>query len=250
MIKVAILGAGNVGSHLIRVFKKTPTIEIVQVYNRSLSKIEMYRSDYKITDDVNTLVDADVYIITISDDEIHSFSASLPLQNKLVVHTSGTKDINELSGEFNKGVFYPLQTITKGKEIDFETIPICIEANNIADEKILFDLANLISSSVHRVNSLQRRKLHLAGVFVNNFTNHLFQIGEDICKSNELPFEILYPLIQETATKILAIHPKEAQTGPAIRKNSKTIAEQEAQLSGTRKELYTLITKSIQESNQ
>lgn len=249
MIKVSILGSGNIGSHLIDVFTNTPSIELVQIYNRTIEKIKSYESRYAITDSIENLRDADIYIIAVSDDAINSFSKSLKLKNKLIVHTSGTKELTILEHE-RIGVFYPLQTFTKNVTLDFLTVPICIEANNDKDEKLLKALAHKISNNVSVINSLQRKKLHLAAVFVNNFVNHLYHIGNDICTENQVSFDLLKPLIKETAAKISSVLPYNAQTGPAKRNNEKTINTQLAQLNNSQKEIYSIFSKSIQQTYQ
>jgi predicted short-subunit dehydrogenase-like oxidoreductase (DUF2520 family) len=154
-----------------------------------------------------------------------------------------------LENNSRKGVFYPLQSFTKGKKVDFYSIPICIEATHSTDEKLLKELANKLSDKIFTISSEQRKKLHVAAVFVNNFTNHMYTIGNNICKKNNIPFEILKPLIEETAQKVFKISPEKAQTGPAIRKDSETIKNHLFLLDEQEKEIYNLMTKSIQNGN-
>ena len=248
MIKVTILGNGNLATHLTRVFIKKKQIDLVQVYSRSLDKMKHLSNKVSITDNLLDLKDADVYIIAISDNSIAELSSQLNLKDGLVVHTSGSVPMNALKGDFNKGVFYPLQTFTKGKRIKFKSIPICIEATNEEHLKLLEKLAGEISNDIRRITSIEREKLHLAAVFVNNFVNHLYQIANEICDENNLPFDILYPLIKETATKIESVSPTDAQTGPAKRNDSKTIEKHLDQLSFSQKEIYKTITNSITNS--
>mgnify|MGYP003641608006 CR=1 FL=1 len=245
MIRVSILGAGNVAAHLFHAFLEAPTVELVQVYSRNDHSLKPFAAKVDTTTDLNMLKKADVYIIAISDDAIAKFSLQLKNSESLVVHTSGGVDMDVLSATVRKGVFYPLQTFTKNKKVDFKTIPICIEAQHNSDLVLLEKLAAAISNEVFIVNSKQRASLHIAAVFVNNFTNHMYHIGHTICAENTVPFEILAPLIQETAKKILDLAPYKAQTGPAKRNDTQTIAKHIAQLSDTNKELYELITKSI-----
>ena len=128
----------------------------------------------------------------------------------------------------------------------FKTIPICLEAQNDTDYKTLETIAKSVSNSVNNINSKQRKALHVAAVFVSNFTNHLYQMSADICAENELSFDILKPLIQETANKIMTLSPKDAQTGPAKRKDTQTINEHLSFLTDeNQKEIYKLLTKSI-----
>lgn len=164
-----------------------------------------------------------------------------------MVHTSGSTDINVLDSKNRKGVFYPLQTFTKNKSVDFSQIPICIETEVPSDFEIIEKLAKSVSNSVYLINGNQRKALHVSAVFVCNFANHLFTIGNTICVENNIPFEILQPLIKETAEKIQSLSPSEAQTGPAIRNDQKTIEKHIDFLTNeNQKEIYKILTKSIQ----
>ena len=145
-----------------------------------------------------------------------------------------------------KGVFYPLQSFSKGNFVDFSTLPFCLETEQEIDFVTLQSLAKLVGSKTYRLNSDQRKKIHIAAVFVNNFTNHMYAIGKDICDVHKIPFEILHPLIAETAKKITHITPKEAQTGPAKRNDKETMKTHLEQLNSQQKELYSIITKAIQ----
>jgi len=248
MIKVIILGGGNVAHHLTNQLLKNTSVELLQVYNRNFKNIQHLKTKISITTDISKLKDADIYIIAISDNAISTLSSKLNLTNKLVVHTSGSVAIKELQSNSNKGVFYLLQSFSKEQDLDFSEIPICIEAENKKDLELLKELADSISKNCYQINSIQREKLHLAAVFVNNFTNHLYHIGHEICFKNNVPFEILQPLIQETANKITTLTPLEAQTGPAKRNDTKTIKKHEAILPLNQQEIYTLLTKSIYKS--
>ena len=201
MISVIVLGTGNVGMHLINAFLANSTVELVQVYSRRKSSLKFIENKVDTTTSVNSLKSADIYIIAISDDAMPEFSSQLNLKNKLVVHTSGGSSIKVLKTSGNKGVFYPLQTFSKEQSVDFKSIPICIETENKEDLILLKELANIISNNVFMIDSEQRKYLHLAAVFTNNFVNHLYKIGFDICRENNIPYEALYPLIQETAQK-------------------------------------------------
>jgi predicted short-subunit dehydrogenase-like oxidoreductase (DUF2520 family) len=164
----------------------------------------------------------------------------------LVVHTSGTTSLSVLNSKNRRGVFYPLQTFTQGKQIDYTQIPFCLEAENEADYNRLKKLAESVSNAVYQVSEDQRKALHLAAVFVCNFTNHLYQIGEDLCNEHNVPFAVLKPLISETADKIQTLSPKEAQTGPALRGDTETLNRHLEMLNQTtQKEIYQLLTKSI-----
>ena len=223
MIKVVLIGSGNVAQHLILAFKKSLDVEIIQVFTRSQKNSSHLIDNIKITSNFSELKNADVYIIAVSDNAIADVSSQIPFTDKLVVHTSGSLSMKELDSKNRKGVFYPLQTFSKDKEVDFSQIPICLEAENVNDYKTLETLAKSISNVVISINSEQRKALHVAAVFVSNFVNHLYKIGNDICLENNIPFDILKPLILETANKIETLPPNQAQTGPAKRNDTTTI---------------------------
>ena len=251
MIKVVILGSGNVAQHLIKVFLQTEEVSLVQVFARQPNQLTHLLPTTKIVSDYQKIIEADVYIISVSDNAIAEVSFQLPFENRLVVHTSGSSDLSVLNNKNRKGVFYPLQTFTKGKKVDFTPIPICLEAENEQDYQLLEQLGNSISKKVFNINSEQRKSLHVAAVFVCNFVNHLYQIGNEICEANQIPFEVLHPLIKETAQKILELTPKEAQTGPALRNDTQTIEKHLDFLSNENyKTIYQLLTQSIQNGNK
>jgi predicted short-subunit dehydrogenase-like oxidoreductase (DUF2520 family) len=230
MITVAIIGNGNVATHLVRAFLKVDTIHVTEINSRKLEIIP----------------EADITMLAVSDDAIAEVSSKV--KNSLVVHTSGSFSMNNLKNTKNKGVFYMLQTFSKDKEIDFSKVPFCLEAENKADYLLLEKLAQTIGVKIYSINSEQRKALHVAAVFVNNFTNHLYKIGNDICEKNKVPFEILYPLIDETAQKIKKLSPQNAQTGPAIRNDKKTVKNHLELLNNKQQKIYKMITKSIKDA--
>ena len=247
MIKVSLIGSGNVAHHLIEAFKKAANVELVQVMARHPENISHLLSPNQIISNYGHLLEADLYIIAVSDAAVFEVSQQLPFKNKLVAHTSGSLTINALADNNRKAVFYPLQTFSKTKLVDFKTIPIGLESANAIDFKIVEQVAKSISEHVFTIHSEQRKALHVAAVFVNNFTNHLYQIGADICLEHELSFEILKPLIRETTEKIMVLSPAEAQTGPAKRHDQQTIESHLALLKdANQKAIYTLLTQSIQ----
>lgn len=247
MIKVVLIGSGNVAQHLIQVLLQSQKVDLVQAFARTPSHLSHLLPIAKITSDYQKIIEADLYIISVSDKAISEVSAQLRFENRLVVHTSGSSEISVLNDKNRKGVFYPLQTFTKGKEIDFASIPICLEAKNEVDYQLLEKLGKCISEKVVQINSEQRKSLHVAAVFVCNFVNHLYEIGNEICEENNVPFEVLHPLIQETAHKIMELSPREAQTGPALRNDTKTIEKHLDFLENPEyKNLYQLLTHSIQ----
>lgn len=246
MISITIIGSGNVAQHFIKAVSKSVDLELVQVYARTKESVLHLVSTDKIISETSQFKDADLYLIAVSDDAISNVSHLLPFNNKLVAHTSGSVAIDELSNSNRKAVFYPLQTLSKNKDVNFKEIPICLEAQNESDLKLIKQVAGSISDKVFEVNSEQRKSLHVAAVFVSNFVNHLYKIGNDICLEHNVPFDILKPLIQETAKKIELLSPNEAQTGPAKRKDSQTINKHlEILTDKNQKEIYKILTKSI-----
>lgn len=240
MIRVTLIGTGNVASHLNNVFERSDEVSV----NQMLSSRGNLSS--KIDRQVNDNQESDIYIIAVADDAIAAVSHSLSNSSKIIAHTSGSVSMSALPKGTRRGVFYPLQTFSKERKVDFQDIPICIEVEKKEDLKLLEKLAVTISGSVHKVNSEQRKSLHLAAVFVNNFTNHLYHIGNKICELNELSFDVLKPLIAETANKISSLPPIDAQTGPAKRADHKTITNQIDQLKNqNHKEIYKVLTASI-----
>ncbi|WP_369048565.1 Rossmann-like and DUF2520 domain-containing protein [Tenacibaculum sp. UWU-22] len=228
MISVVIIGQGNVATHLFKAFSKVPSIVVTQVNSRNLKNIPL----------------VDITIIAISDDAIASVSSKI--NNPLVVHTSGSIAMESLKNPTRKGVFYMLQTFSKEKEVDFSKVPFCIEAENKKDLELLELLAKKIGEKIYPITSKERQYLHVAAVFANNFSNHMYKIANDICDTHQIPFEILHPLIIETGEKATQMPPKNAQTGPAIRNDKKTIQNHISLLDFEQQKIYKLLTKSIQ----
>ena len=250
MIRISIIGGGNVATHLTKAFSKTKAVSLVQVYARNIQQIKHLKEDVAITNSLELLMDADVYIIAVSDDAISEVSSKIDKKNSLIVHTSGSASLDSLKNKGRKGVFYLLQSFSKDKTVNFNEIPFCLEAENEEDLKILEKLATSIGKKIYSINSKQRKTLHVAAVFVNNFTNNMYTIGADICEEHQVPFEILHPLIKETVQKITTLNPREAQTGPAIRNDQKTIQNHLELLNKEQQEIYQLITKSIQRNGE
>lgn len=252
MIKITIIGYGNVAQHLIDAFQQNEDISIEQVFTRSAAKFSHLNPELKFVSNWDDILPGDVFIVAVSDDSIVEVSETFPLKNQLVVHTSGSAALEQISNHNRRGVFYPLQTFTKGKKVDFKNIPICIESEFSADLEILKKLAQAISEKMYIINSQQRRALHVAAVFVNNFTNHMYTLGSEICQENQVPFSILETLIAETALKITTLTPNEAQTGPAKRNDQQTIATHLDFLKGNeiRQNIYQLLTQSIQNNGK
>lgn len=245
MTSIVLLGTGNVATHLFHAFKEAKDVVIAQVYGRKKESLSCFEPSVKVTDDIAMLVAADIYILAISDGSIGKVSQSLFSKKGLVVHTSGSIPLNSLATE-RRGVFYPLQTLTKDKNVDFSEVPICVEAENTCDLQTLKVLGSSISKQVHHVSTEQRKKIHLSAVLVNNFTNHLFYMANEICEENNIPFHMLHPLISETVDKIRHLSPLEAQTGPARRNDVATMQLHLEQLElPLQKKVYQFLSESI-----
>jgi predicted short-subunit dehydrogenase-like oxidoreductase (DUF2520 family) len=249
MIKVVLLGAGNVAIHLAKAFSIARNIDFVQRYSRNNKNQKYFNSKIPVTNDVQNLAKADVYTVAINDDSISEFSKTLSLNEGLILHTSGSIPLTALTNKLRRGVFYPLQSFSKNQELDFKNIPVAIETEFESDKELLNNLACSISNNVYNINSKQREKLHMAAVFANNFSNYMFTIAKNICDENNFSFDILKPLIIETANKLKYLDPEQAQTGPATRNDKKVIEKHLSQLKKEKKEIYSLISDSIIGSN-
>jgi predicted short-subunit dehydrogenase-like oxidoreductase (DUF2520 family) len=247
MIEVVILGTGNVAFHLFNALSEAENIRVIQVYNHKQESLNYFANLTATTTNINELKPADFYLIALKDDVIPAIGKQIKSNNGIVLHTSGGVALNALENHSNFGVFYPLQTFSKNKAVDFAEIPLCIEANSAENLRKIKSLGSEISRDVREINSEQRKALHVAAVFVNNFSNHLYSIGAEICTENKIDFSILKPLIAETASKIESLNPQEAQTGPALRNDQKTIETHLAFLSKKHKDIYSLLTQSIQD---
>lgn len=251
MIKsVSIIGSGNVATHLAKALYNKG-LEINQIYSRSVKNAKELANKVRAgyTDDLIGLkLNSDLYIIAASDDAIASIAEKITLSGKIIVHTSGANEIEVLKvSSKNYGSFYPLQTFTKNAEISFENIPMCIEASNQKTENELIALALMLSKNVSKINSLQRKKIHLAAVFACNFANYMQVIAEDLCEENNVSFDMLKPLIKETFEKGINLLPSQNQTGPAKRNDIKVIEEHKLLLANNPdfKEIYTIISNQI-----
>ena len=252
MVKINFIGYGNVAQHLIQAFLQNPDISIGQIFVRDSSNIISIDANIEIISDWKELAPADLFIIAVSDAAIGTVSNQIQLKNQLVVHTSGSVSLEEINSDNRRGVFYPLQTFTKGKKVDFRKIPICIETEFSADLEILQKISKSISDKTYIINSQQRRALHVAAVFVNNFSNHMYQLGSEICQENQIPFAILEALITETAAKVQTLTPREAQTGPAKRNDKNTIDAHIDFLKSdaSKQSIYKILTQSIQDDGK
>lgn len=247
MITISLLGAGVLSQHLYYALLENSQCELVQWYARKPDQIAAFRETVTTTDRIEDLLPADIYILAISDDAISSFSNSLPVLKGLLVHTSGAINMHQLPKRFRRGVFYPLQTFSADRPLCFSEIPICIEAENKEDLTKLKQLAQILGCKTYKMSSTSRSHIHLAAVFVNNFVNQLYRIGHEITESQGVNFDILKPLITETAAKVQEQSPYRSQTGPAMRSDIKSIKNHLKLLEDnpSKQELYQLLTKSI-----
>jgi predicted short-subunit dehydrogenase-like oxidoreductase (DUF2520 family) len=245
MVKITLIGSGNLGTQLgISLVKNG--YEIVQVFSKSIENATLLakKLNSKAIDDLNLLTDTDLVIISVNDDVISSVSK---LVNFPQVHTSGTISRNDLNQNYPVGVFYPLQTFSKNTNVVFDEIPICIEASTPSLFQEIEGIAKQLSNKVYFMNEDKRAKLHLSAVLACNFSNLMYQLADEICDEHEIPFEILHSLIVETSNKIKKNSPKEVQTGPAKRSDKKTIENHLNQLKNNSElfEIYNILTKSI-----
>lgn len=253
---IVLIGAGNVATHLGRRLPECG-FPVRQVYSRRLEQSRTLAAEIQAeaTDQWPEIQkNAELYIVAVSDHAIAEVAGRLREQlpvDAFVVHTSGATPSTVLSAFRRHGVFYPLQTFSRERPVDFSTVPICVSAHRSEDEELLEKLARQISRKTARVNDRERAILHVAAVFVNNFANHCFQIGYEVVQREDLSFELLQPLIQETGRKIVGQVPAEVQTGPAVRGDVETIRRHLDYLAATenpRRELYRLLSKSINSS--
>ncbi|KYG83874.1 Rossmann-like and DUF2520 domain-containing protein [Roseivirga echinicomitans] len=251
--QIGIIGTGNVAWHLARAFENAGHV-ITDIYNRDISKSKNFALDFFNAHPTNKLnfdnSSAQIFILAVSDDAIVEIAPEIILpENAILVHTSGSVAMSALgyARTENQGVFYPLQTFSKGKAVDFSEIPIGIEAENNMTENALNSLAKSVSNKVQLMDSRDRRTIHLAAVFACNFTNHLFTISKGILENRNLNFGLLEPLIIETLSKSLEIGPNNAQTGPAKRGDFETLDKHFQTLSSNPDiaEIYRSISQNI-----
>ena len=226
-IKIALIGAGSVATHL-GLALHDAGFQVECVLNRGAERGEVLAQKLgaRFVTATKDLHHPDLVIMAVSDDAIPVMARQLAGSALSVVHTSGTvsKDVLRETGP-DYGVFYPFQTFSIQSDVDFSKVPVCIDASNETFSNQLEDLAHCLTGTVCLIDDEKRKILHLAGVFASNFSNYLYTIAEEILKKNEIPFELLLPLIRETAMKVQTTPPKAAQTGPAKRGDSSTIKE-------------------------
>lgn len=243
-MQIVIIGSGNVAYHLAKAFIQK-NIPLAQIFGRNEEDLNKISQELKIPFSTNVLEEADLYIICVSDSSVENVSKLITKKDCLVAHTSGSLPKEILVGAYRKSSFYPLQTFSKSKELDYSKIPFFIETENKADKDLLFKLASQISENVMESSHEKRKYIHLTAVFACNFVNHLFSRAKEISDAQEIPFDYFLPLIDETVKKIHEIEPKSAQTGPAVRNDVRVLELHEQLLKDESLEIYKTMNHSI-----
>ncbi len=248
---IIFIGAGKLAWHL------APAIlsagyPVKQVYSRSEGSARALAETIgvKWTTDPGALdQDADILLFCIPDKAIEEFPCFIELKKKMMmVHTAGSVPLDVFSGIARSyGVLYPLMTFSKERSMDMSNIPFCVEGNDPESLSILEGLASRLSRQVYKMDSLERKKLHLAAVIASNFSNHMYHLAENYLQESGIDFDLLKPLILETASKATEINPAIAQTGPASRNDAAVISEHAELLKGhpELQKLYTFVSDSI-----
>lgn len=244
MIKIALIGLGNLGCHLAKKIGELNDIELTAVGRNKKEDLNFcIQNDLKYTDEITNYLIFDLVLICVNDDAIIDLAASIP-ETTPVAYTSGALELNRINRK-NKGVFYPLQTFQKSQAIEFENIPFFIEADHQNLEKELVQLAQRLSNQVTVADSDYRKKLHMAAVFANNFTNFMLTQSADFLESENIPFSHLFPLLEKTIENVKIKHPKHLQTGPAKRNDLDTIKHHKALLGKNQQDIYSYLSEQI-----
>ncbi len=249
-VPLIIIGSGNVATQLVKSFIKK-NIQIAQVYSPNISHAKELASITKsqFTNNLKEILKGNfIYLLCIKDEAITPFAKSFKIKEGIILHTSGSIAMNVLKHSCKHyGVFYPLQSISSNRKISLKHVPICIEASDNFTLSIVEALASIISKNIHVITSIQRKKLHLAAVIVNNFTNHLYHLAFEYLKKEKISPELLYALMIETTAKAIELSPHKAQTGPAKRKDNVTIKAHKELLKKNPdlQNIYNLFTQSI-----
>ena len=251
--RVVLVGAGNVATHLGFALQQAGW-EIVQVYSRTEASASELANRLGV--EYTTLLedvcsDADVYMVMVKDSVLQELIPSIvrAREGALFVHTAGSMPMAVWENQaIRYGVLYPMQTFSKAREVDFSSVSFFVEANEVSDLAILKEMASTLSPKVYEATSAQRTYLHMAAVFACNFANHMYSLSAHLLEKNGLPFDAMLPLIDETARKVHGLHPKDAQTGPAVRRDENVMGKHLDMLADEPgvKEVYKLISNSIQ----
>ncbi|WP_430809739.1 MULTISPECIES: Rossmann-like and DUF2520 domain-containing protein [unclassified Carboxylicivirga] len=248
-MNIVFIGSGNVATHLAKALYASGHT-VMQVFSRQLTHAKELADQVAASavSDLDLLTrQADLYIISVKDDALLTVAAAMPDVEGRVVHTAGSVAMDVLSRFKQHGVFYPFQTFTKQRATDFKQIPILVEASDMASVHSLLELAHSLSETVLEASSKQRGDLHIAAVFACNFVNQMYRVAEETLEASALPFDLLKPLIAETAQKIMALSPAQTQTGPAARNDQDVINKHLDALAHQPElqNLYRVLTDSI-----
>lgn len=252
-MKIVLIGAGNLATHLGKALHAAGH-DMVQVFSRTMQSAETLASlldAEPLTDMAQVRDDADVYIFSVKDSALEQLISQLcGGEKKVFLHTAGSMPMSVFRGKaLHYGVLYPMQTFSKQREVDFSIIPCFIEANDEFALKQIESLAGQISHRVYQLSSEDRKYLHLSAVFACNFANHCYAASQELLQQHGIPFDVMLPLIDETAAKVHGMTPKEAQTGPAVRYDENVIGKQIQLLENQPyfQKIYDCMSKSIHE---
>jgi len=254
--RIAVLGTGNVAWHLVPALEEAGHT-VTEIYGRDIAKAENLTGrvyEAEATDELDfSESKAEIFILAVSDTAIVELADELILpEDSILVHTSGTVSLEMLgySSATYTGIFYPLQTFSRGREVDFSEVPFLLESDDQTTLQKLKKLAKSLSPIQYVVKSKDRKALHVAAVFAGNFTNHMIRIAEEIMNRQGLDFEMMKPLIIEAVSKSLQLGAKKSQTGPAIREDFTTLENhlQFLNYNESVAEIYKLISQDIIDS--
>ncbi len=224
--RLVIIGSGNVATHMAMAFKEAG-LDVCGIYSRTVENAQILADKLNVNifqSLVEIPLDADAYLLAVSDSALSEIIKELPALDGILMHTSGSVGLDIFSKNIKRSaVFYPLQTFSKDKQLDYSTVPILLESEDAAVLNALQDLGKKISETVRTIDSEQRKQLHLSAVFMCNFSNYMFHISDELLKENNLDFNLLKPLLGETIEKLNELSPAEAQTGPAVRHDKRTL---------------------------
>lgn len=246
MKDITLIGSGNVSYHLCKTLSDLGFQ--IKIFARNKLSAQEFVAEFNVEliSTIEELKDQ-LVLVCVSDASISSIISALDDSNR-IAYTSGNQDLNSLVKRKNLGVFYPLQTFSKEREVNLFDVPFLIEANNSYFTQELFDLAWQISKKVEFADSQKRKSIHIAAVFANNFTNHLLFQAKKLLEEKEIDWSLLHPLIQETILKAIELGPENSQTGPAKRNDLNTIENQLEQLNPELKQIYLNLSNSILEN--
>jgi len=229
-VKVVLIGRGRLATNLLAALQQAGH-EVVSINSRTLEGLPL---------------EADAFIVAVKDSALEEVirRATKGREQQLFLHTAGSMPMSLFEGHTSRyGVFYPMQTFSKERLVDFAEIPVFIEG---ADPAIR-PLAESISRRVYELSTEARKYLHLSAVFACNFVNHCYALSAELLEQHGLPFDVMLPLIDETARKVHELHPHDAQTGPAVRYDENVIRMQSALLADNPElqQIYELLSLDI-----